>query len=92
MIVECFPDAAEWQLLNALAMSNDTANSTPPQLTASSVTALRRNTASTVERPARKPNWASDRSGPTSPRCRTMRAERTLSNNLPASSSSTMGL
>lgn len=45
-------------------------------VTASSVTALRRITASTVTRPTRNPNW------PTSLRCQTMRAQSTLPNNL----------
>lgn len=42
-----------------LTMSNDTANITPPQTTASSVTVLIRNTAKIVERLSRTLNWAS---------------------------------
>lgn len=51
------------------AISNKTANSTPPQPTAFSIMTLRRSTASIVERLARKSNWVSDWSGNASQRC-----------------------
>ena len=78
--------------LKALAMSRDTAKTTPPRDTASPVVrALTRMMASTVERPLRKPNWCSARSGPISARCPARRLAMTLSKSLPTSSSNTMG-
>ncbi|KAJ0177491.1 hypothetical protein K1T71_007500 [Dendrolimus kikuchii] len=78
-------------LLNALAMSKDTAISTSPLETASSAWLFTRIIASIVERPLRKPNWTSATSGPSLDRCWTRRFAITLSKSLPTSSSSTMG-
>ncbi|KAJ0177710.1 hypothetical protein K1T71_006583 [Dendrolimus kikuchii] len=78
-------------LLNALAMSKDTAKSTSPLETASSAWLFTRIIASIVERPWRKPNWTSATSGPSPDRCWTRWVAMTLSKSLPTSSSNTMG-
>ncbi|XP_076384163.1 uncharacterized protein LOC143262111 [Megalopta genalis] len=83
--------ADQGRVLNALTMSIDTAKHTPPRATALSERDFRRSIVSTVDRPSRKPNWQSARSGPTRDRCLARRAAMIFSKILPTSSRRQMG-
>ncbi|CAB3224912.1 unnamed protein product [Arctia plantaginis] len=72
-------------------MSRLTANATPPRQTTSSDKERTRAIASSVERPCRKPNWLSDKSGPTRDRCWLIRAAITLSKSFATSSNRHIG-
>lgn len=78
--------ASQGKELKALTMSKLMANATPPRFIACSDKDRTRIIASRVERPCRKPNWLSCRSGPTHDRCQLRREAIILSKILPASS------
>lgn len=68
-------------------IGDDTTNATLLRSEDRSTKDFTRSMASIVLRPSRKPNWASQRSGPTRDRCPTRRATNIRLNSLPALSS-----